>query len=133
MTTGEPAPVRSIFAVAAGFFTTAILSLGGDIVFRNVAPTAFDTNGRPTSAGGLMVMLAYTALFGFVGGYVTARIAIRRPMAHALAVGCLALVFGIATAIIAWSTAPAWYHLTTLVLTVPVAVAGGKLREWQSR
>jgi peptidoglycan/LPS O-acetylase OafA/YrhL len=119
-------------AVAAGFFTTAVLSLGGDLAFRAMSPAAFAANGQARDIGVLIFVLAYTAAFGIAGGYVAARFADRRPVAHALALGIVALIISTVITIFAWSTRPAWYHIMALLLVLPAALLGGKLRELQS-
>jgi hypothetical protein len=129
--TGEASPVRSLLAVGAGFFATAILSLGGDVAFRSLAPDAFDSTGHARSAGSLVIVLAYVALAGFIGAYITARLAVRRPVAHSIVLGIVALAFGAVTTFLAWDTAPVWYHAATLLLIVPIAFLAGKLREMQ--
>jgi hypothetical protein len=131
--TSEASPVRSILAVGAGFFATAILSLGGDLAFRALAPDAFDSVGRARSAGSLIIVLAYVALSGFIGAYLTARLAVQRPVAHAVALGLIALAINAVVTFFAWDTAPAWYHAATLLLIVPVAFLAGTLRELQLR
>jgi len=129
---GEPPKVRSILAVGAGFFATAVLSLGGDLAFRALSPQAFDASGRAHDAHVLLIVLAYVAIFSFVGGYITGWLAQRRPVAHALVLGIVELAISAAAAIAAWDTAPAWYHVTALLLLVPVTVLGARVREMQS-
>ena len=50
-------------------------------------------------------------------------------MAHALVLGVLGLLFNVAGTIAMWNMAPAWYHLTALVLVMPSAWLGGWLHE----
>ena len=128
---GEASAVRSIFAVAAGFFAAAILSLCGDVALRAAAPRAFDAAGQGNASWVLLLMLAYSALFTFAGAYLAARIAIRKPVVHALAAGGVVLLVSVASTVVAWSTAPAWFHITALVLIMPAAFLAGTLRERQ--
>ena len=105
------------------------MSLGGDIFFRRISPEAFDAEGHAHGDGPLFTMMGYEALFALVAGYVTARIAIRRPMTHTLVMGGVVLLGRIPTAMIAWSTAPPWFHIGVLLLIVPAALLGAKLSE----
>ncbi|MBX5461039.1 MAG: hypothetical protein IRZ28_08115 [Steroidobacteraceae bacterium] len=123
--------LRSLIAVGAGFFATAVLSLGGDLTFSHLAPHAFDGNGRPSTDEAYAIIAAYTALFGFAGGYIAARIASRRHVAHAVASGLLTLAISGVVAFFMWDATPAWYNVTNLLLILPVAFLGGKLRELQ--
>jgi hypothetical protein len=74
--------------------------------------------------------LAYEALFALIAGYVTARLAIRRPLEHALVMGAIVVIARAATVFATWDTAPAWFHLGILILIIPVALLGAKLRDW---
>jgi hypothetical protein len=118
--------VRSLFAVAAGFAATNILSLLADNLFRTLVPESFSEQGLDTR--GLLLTLLANAVCGIAGGYVAARIATRQYVLHAAALGVLMLVVSIAATAFFWDRAPAWFHLTTLALTVPVAMLGGKIR-----
>ena len=125
--------VRSIVAVAAGFFASNVMSLGGDLLFRRVSPHAFDAQGFARSDGTLFTVMGYEALFVLIAGYVTARLAIRRPMTHALVMGALVLLGRVPTALVAWSAAPPWFHIGVLLLIVPVALLGAKLSGLRAR
>lgn len=125
--------VRSIVAVAAGFFASNVMSLGGDLLFRRVSPQAFDAKGIAHSDGALFTIMGYEALFALVAGYVTARLAIRRPMTHALVMSGLVLLGRVPTAFIAWDMAPPWFHIGVLLLIAPVALLGAKLSELRTR
>ena len=118
--------VRGLFSVAAGFAATNILSLLADNLFRSLVPESFREQGLDTR--GLLLTLAANAVCGVVGGYIAARIATRRPVLHSAALGVLMLIVSIAATAFFWNRAPAWFHLTTLALTVPAAMLGGKIR-----
>jgi multisubunit Na+/H+ antiporter MnhB subunit len=123
--------LRSVLATGAGFFTTAILSLTGDYALRRLMPGSFAPDGGVQASEVFAVTLVYTALFGLIGGYVAARIAIRRPLLHAAILGGIMLAFAALSAALLWSTAPPWYHLATLAMVLPAALIGGKIRELQ--
>ncbi len=78
----------------------------------------------------IWVVLAYRIAFTILGCYVTARLAPRSPMIHAVAVGLLGAV---AAAFGAYATrdmnlGPSWYAWTLAVLTIPTGVIAGKIR-----
>jgi len=123
--------VRSVFAVAAGFFASAVLSTAGDLVLRAARPQVFDPHGRTQDPATLLVMLGYLALFSVAGGYIAATIAERRPMAHALVVGLISFGGNVIVSFATWNAAPAWYHTTVLLAVVPMALLGGSLRQLQ--
>src|SRR5262245_30989893 len=118
--------VRSLFGVAAGFAATNVFSLLADHFFRTLVPESFRDQGLDLR--GLLLTLGANAVCGVLGGYIAARIATRRPIVHATALGVLMLLVSIAATAFFWDRAPAWFHLATLALTVPAAMLGGKIR-----
>ena len=76
-------------------------------------------------------MSAYVAVYAIIGCYVTARLAPSRPMTHALILGALGLVLNLASTVPLWGTLPAWYLVMNLVLVMPYAWIGGRIRERQ--
>jgi hypothetical protein len=94
-------------------------------------PGAFDGTGRTESVPVLLLTQAYVGIFAVAGCYLAARLAPSRPLAHALALGVLGLVFNLAGSIAMWHAAPAWYHVVGLSLVLPYAWLGGRLREVQ--
>jgi hypothetical protein len=52
-------------------------------------------------------------------------------MQHALILGALGLVFNIIGSVKMWDTAPAWYHIVAILLVMPAAWLGGRIREKQ--
>ena len=120
---------RSILAVAAGFVLIAVLSFGTDAAVRAAWPGAFDAAGRTDDVRMLLFTIAYVGVFATAGCYLAAALAPDRPMRHALVLGALGLVFTALGTAATWSTAPAWYHVVSLLLVLPYAWLGGRLRE----
>jgi hypothetical protein len=120
---------RSIAAILVGFVLIAALSFGADAVLRQAMPDMFDASGRVESTALLLLIMGYVGLFAVTGCYLTARLAPRRPMLHALVLGALGLAFNVAGSVAMWDTAPAWYHAASLALVMPYAWLGGRLRE----
>ncbi|RNI28021.1 hypothetical protein EFA69_18225 [Rufibacter immobilis] len=72
----------------------------------------------------LLVLLAY-ALGAFFGGMVAARYATARPVLHALLVGALLLVAGIANLV--QIPHPLWFTVISLAIYLPMAFFGGMM------
>ncbi|MFB9862601.1 hypothetical protein [Rufibacter immobilis] len=72
----------------------------------------------------LLVLLAY-ALGSFFGGMVAARYATARPVLHALLVGVLLLVAGIANLV--QIPQPLWFTVISLAIYLPMAFFGGMM------
>jgi hypothetical protein len=121
--------VRSVGAVLVGFLFIAVLSFGTDIMLRVSFPDDFDVPVRITSVRVLSLSLISAVVYATVGCYLTARLALSRPMWHALLLGLLALVFTVVNANALWMMAAMWYKLASLVVVMPCAWLGGWLAE----
>jgi hypothetical protein len=119
--------LHSLGAIVAGFALTIPFALGADAAMRAFFPSAFDASGGTRDTRMLLSMIAYSFAFGALGCFVAARLAPRRPLLHALVLGCIALLISLAATVSLWSTAPAWYHLASLGLVLPGAWLGGSL------
>jgi hypothetical protein len=128
-----PAAVRSIVAVGAGFFAIQMLSLGGDSVFRAVAPAGFDAQGHAIESSTFLISLIYVAVFECLGGYITARLALVKPLPHTLWLGILILALNLIYGVLTWGEAPEWYQIASVLIIVPMTLLGGKIREVQAR
>ena len=128
---------RSIGAVLAGIATGVVPTLITDVVLHAVG--VFPPMGQSMEGydGALLLATIYRTVYGVAGSYVTARLAPDRPMGHALVGGVLGLVVSIVGAVVTWNKGPAfgphWYPLALIVLAIPTAWAGGKLRLMQLR
>jgi hypothetical protein len=121
---------RSLGALLAGFVAVVILTLGTDIVLH--ATGVFPPLGQPMAGNLFLLATAYRTVYGVAGSYLTARLAPDRPMQHALVGGVVGLVLSTAGAVATWNRVPSlgphWYPLALIVLAMPTAWAGGKLR-----
>ena len=126
---------RSIGAVLVGFFAVVILSLATDMVLH--ATGVFPPWGDPVSSALLLLATTYRTIYSVVGCYIAARLAPDRPMRHALALGVVGVIVSTLGAVATWNRGPAfgphWYPGTLIVLAMPTAWAGGKLRLMQLR
>jgi hypothetical protein len=122
---------RSIVAVVVGYLLIGMLSFGADVVMHNLRPEVYLDGGRLEHVPTLLVVMVYVAVFAILGCYVTARLAPRNPMKHALILGALGVVTQVAMWSIAWNTVPAWFHIVSLALVMPYAWIGGRIREKQ--
>lgn len=108
--------LRSIGAVAAGY-----------LVFGSSAALLFQMSGQlpheQATAGFKIASILWGAVFALVAGWLTARIAARRPATHA---AVLAGVIAVG-AVISLAAAPGakWSPLSALVFMAPCAWLGG--------
>jgi hypothetical protein len=121
--------LRSVGAVLAGFFATFILSIATDVVLHAIG--VFPAWGQPMSNALFASATAYRTIYTVAGGYITARLAPYRPMAHVWALAIIGLIAAIAGTMATWSAGPEfgpkWYPLALVALALPSVWAGGKL------
>jgi hypothetical protein len=124
---------RTVGAVLAGLLAVIVLSLGTDFLMH--ATGIFPPWFQPMSTPLWLVATAYRIVYGVVGGYITAWLAPERPVKHALILGVVGLVLSVAGAVGTWNAGPEfgprWYPLVLVLIAVPTAWLGGKLRVMQ--
>ena len=82
-----------------------------------------------------LVAIGYRMIDGTIGGYVAARLAPDRPVAHALVLGSMGFALSAAGLVATWNKGPEfgpkWYPLALVVVSLPCALLGGLLRARQ--
>ena len=122
--------VRSIGAVFAGLLFIVVLSTVTDVVMHatGVYPPWFQY--MPDSL--FLLATAYRIVYSILGSYLTARLAPHRPMLHALILGVVGVLLSTAGALSTWNKGPEfgpkWYPITLIVMAIPLAWVGGKIR-----
>jgi drug/metabolite transporter (DMT)-like permease len=124
---------KSIGSILAGFLVVIVLTLGTDMALH--AMGVYPPWGQPVGSAVLLLATAYRTVYGVVGSYIMARLAPDRPMGHALVGGAVGLVLSIFGAVVTWHRGPAfgphWYPVALIVLAMPQAWLGGKIRLMQ--
>jgi hypothetical protein len=126
---------RSIGAVLAGLVVGIAITLVTDVVLHAIH--VFPPWGASMVGfeGALLLATGYRTVYGVLSSYIIARLAPDRPMMHALVGGVIGLAVSILGAVATWNKGPAfgphWYPLALIVLAMPQAWAGGKLRVMQ--
>ncbi|MGH9801265.1 MAG: hypothetical protein ACRD82_12940 [Blastocatellia bacterium] len=127
--------LRSIGAILAGFIAVVITHTGTDAVMH--ATGVFPPWGQPMSDALFLLATVYRTVFTVAGSYITARLAPNRPIQHALVGGVIGVVLSTVGTVLTWNRVPEfgphWYPLALIVLALPSAWAGGKIREMQLR
>jgi hypothetical protein len=124
---------RSLAAIVAGLLVIFVLSIGTDVVLH--ATGIFPPWFQPMADSLFVLATVYRSVYSVLGSYLTARLAPRRPMLHALILGVIGVVLSTAGAIGTWNKGPEfgprWYPLTLIALALPLSWVGGKLRLMQ--
>jgi hypothetical protein len=127
--------LRSIGAVLAGIVVGIAITLGTDEVLHLAG--VFPPWGQSMAGYDMALFLAtfYRTVYSIAASYIVARLAPDRPMGHALVGGAIGLAVSILGAAATWNKGPAfgphWYPLALIVLAMPQAWVGGKLRVMQ--
>ena len=123
---------RSIVAVLAGMIVGIVLSLGTDLVLHMAhvfPPMGASMTGYDEA---LLLATIYRTLYGVLSSYIAACLAPYRPMLHAMVLGALGFAVSILGAVVTWNKGPAfgphWYPVALILLALPTAWLGGKLR-----
>lgn len=119
---------RSVWAVFAGFLFVVVASLATDQLLHVLQ--VYPPWGEPMYDPGLnLLALAYRIVYGIAGGYITARLAPRNPMKHAVIMGGIGFVLSTLGAIGAsqMDVGPLWYPVALVLTALPCAWLGGRL------
>ena len=124
---------RSVVAVVAGIVAIIAATTVVDLVLH--AAGVFPPVGIPIDEAQSLIALSYRVVITIAGAYLTARLAPAAPMKHALILGIAGTVLGTVgvLATLGKGLGPAWYPIALPLLAIPECLAGGKLRELQTR
>jgi len=120
--------LRSTGAVVAGFVAIVVLSLGTDQVLH--ALKVYPPWGQPMAGGLFALATAHRIVYTVAGGYLTARLAPHAPVLHAVILGLVGLVPGVAGVVVGIAKpdlGPLWYPIVLAVTGLPCAWVGGVL------
>ncbi len=113
--------IRSAAAIVCGYLIFAVTTL---LLFRL---TGHDPRVWP-GIGFIVGITVYGVLFAFIGGYVAAALAPRRPALHAQIVATLIGAGALISVVAELATASVWSQIAALLFMVPAAAFGGVLR-----
>jgi uncharacterized membrane protein len=123
--------MKSTGAVLAGLIAIVVLSVGTDFALETlgVFPSFKEQSEHGLYIGWMLVLATiYRSIYAVVGSYLTATLAQNRPMLHAMILGIIGLVLSTIGAIVMWDKSPAWYPISLIILALPCAWLGGKLK-----
>ena len=123
---------RSIVAVVAGVVAIIVVTTLVDILLHVTG--VFPPMNKRLSDGLALLATSYRIVISVGGAWLTARLAPRNPMKHALILGVVGTVLGCVGIATTWNLGlgPRWYPVALAVLALPQCWAGGKLYEMKS-
>ena len=120
--------LRSSGAVGAGLLFIFTVTTAIDILLHQTG--IFPPLGAPAMSHGLFgLAFAYRFVIDVAGCALSARLAPRNPMRHALILGGIGLLLSIVGAITMWDASRAWYPIALAVSALPCAWLGGRFIE----
>ena len=125
---------RSTLAIVTGFISVAVLSLATDQVLHVLE--VYPPWGQAMYDPGLnLLALAYRVVYTVLGGYITAALAPRNPMRHALIGGAIGFVLaGVGTlATMNMNLGPMWYPVALVLTAVPCMWLGAIIHRARKR
>ena len=131
--------LRIILGAVVGFVVWSILWVGSDVIFMAIFTSyreyleGFDNaikTQQPFEINSTILFLTLVKSFicSIISGLITTLIA-KESTKSTILLGVLLLAFGIFIQSIYWNYLPLWYHLSFLLLLIPMSFLGGKLRK----
>lgn len=124
--------LKSVGAVVAGVLVIIIVTTLVDIALH--AAGIYPPMGEPMTNALALLASTYRLVISIGGAYLTARLAPGRPLKHAMILGGVGVVLGLAGLVATWNLGlgPRWYPISLVVLAIPQCWLGGRLYELQS-
>ncbi len=130
--------IRIILGIIVGFVAWTILWLGSDYVFGMLLPWYHAQNDAMELAMAnqktfqadstiLIIRLVTSVVASILSGFLAVVVS-KEQAKTTLILGVLLLIVGILVQVSVWSYIPIWFHLTFLVLLIPMTILGGKLK-----
>lgn len=120
---------KIILGVIVGFIVWTIIWLLVDPIMRVFAPDIVPnkdlTNIQTTF---LIILIIASVICSIAAGFAAVLIS-KEQSKTTLYLGILLLLVGILFEVMAWNLLPVWYHISFLVLLIPMTILGGKLRK----
>jgi hypothetical protein len=120
--------VRTVLALVLGYVVMLVSQLAGDTALTALAPDIMPQPGEPPDAAYFAYRLGTGFFFIAIGGYITALLAGRAEMKHALGLAALSITASILEVQYYPTTQPLWYSVALMFLSIPSALAGGYYR-----
>ena len=130
---GRPNTKGSVWVVIAGVVSIVVVTTIVDIVLHVAG--VFPPLDVPLDDRLSLIAASYRFVISVGGAYLTAKLALREPIKHALMLGIVGTLLGTLGVLATWGKGmgPAWYPISLAVLAIPQCWAGGKLYEMRLR
>jgi len=125
--------LKSVGAVLAGLVFIGVTHTATDVILESIG--VLPKGNLYVGTGLILIVIGYRAVLSLIGCYITALLAPRCPMKHALVLGIVGVVLSTVGAIATanMKLGPSWYAWTLVAISLPIAWPAGKLHELRSR
>jgi len=119
--------MKSVWAVTAGALFVVGVTTIFDVVLHLAG--AYPPMNEPIDNAQAVLGTSYRIVIGIAGAWLTARLAPRRPMWHAMILGCIGAGLGLIGLVFTWNMelGPRWYGVAHVVLALPETWIGGRI------
>jgi hypothetical protein len=125
--------LKSIGVVVLGFVVVGGLHVLTDFVLERSGAFPPPGSAAALGTGYLATAAVYRNIYNVFGGWLTARLAPRARLGHAIALGLLGAAAATAGTIAMWHLGAHWYPVTLALLALPSCWLGGWLAARQAR
>jgi len=119
---------RSILAVLTGTVLWTTLWLATSVVIKKMMPEWFPLCQPIQNIWVLLLIAGYSAVYGFVSGFVNALLAQKNELQHAMAQAAVIFILGLPVLIKYWRVVPIWFYVLFVVAVTVGLFFGGGLR-----
>ena len=119
--------LRSIFSIPIGWIASFVGCIITLIIIAIFNPEDFRP-GIQYTTGWLLAIMTISFFYGIVGGFVTAFIAQRNEIKHAIGLAVFSLLFAIYFSLTSKASVTHWYKITGIISVIPAVLLGGWLR-----
>jgi hypothetical protein len=119
--------LKSIGAVVAGLLFIGVTHSIIDAILEGIG--VLPKGHLNVSAPLILFVIFYRAVFSFAGCYLTAKLAPKAPMKHALILGGIGTVLSAVGALVTadMNLGPAWYAWSLAITALPIAWLAGQV------
>ena len=118
--------VRSILAVLAGIGIVVALSEGIDFLAVKLGLLSFSGSNLTVP---FAIATVYRSVAAVAGGFVTAKLAPSKAIAHAIVLGAIGTALALAGVLTHLSAPNIWYPIALVITALPCAWLGGRLAQ----
>lgn len=122
--------LQIILGIIVGFIVWLLVFIGVEPIAQKIAPNWIVLEGT-TYTGSVAILIPYLirSMIASILAGLTASLIASENSKTPLILGIILLLVALPIHISGWNTLPVWYHLSLLILLIPMTILGGKLKK----